>query len=89
MIAESTFNLISEHVECEHFENLTPKGFARPVQVYQVKDFISEEHRKHRRLLSRTGDRVEVNVFDSSDIRAAIEELRRIQSEFEEQLKDD
>jgi len=89
LIAESTFNLIREHVECEHFDKMTPKGFARPVQIYKVMDFKSEEHRKHRRRLSRIGDRVEVNVFDSSDIRAAIEELRRIQSEFEEQLMGD
>ncbi len=88
LIAESTFNLIREHVECERFDEMTPKGFARPVQIYQVKDFISKEHRKRRRRLSRTGERVEVNVFDSSDIRAAIEELRRIQSELIEELEE-
>ena len=32
------------------------------------------------------GQRVEVNVFDSSDIRAAIEELKQIQMQFEAQL---
>jgi hypothetical protein len=42
-----------------------------------------------RRRLSRSGDHVEVNVIDSSDIRAAIEELRRIQEEFEQQFKDE
>ena len=88
LIAESTYNLIREHVECEHFDELTPKGFARPLQVYRVKDFISKEHREGRRRLSRSGDHVEVNVIDSSNIRAAIEELRRIQEEFEQQLND-
>jgi hypothetical protein len=29
------------------------------------------------------GDRVEVNVLDSSNIQAAIEELKRIQEKFE------
>jgi hypothetical protein len=33
------------------------------------------------------GERVEVNVLDSSDIRAAIEELRRIQQAFEQELQ--
>ena len=60
----------------------------RPVQVYKVGDFRSEEHRKRRRQLSRVGERVEVNVIDSSDIRAAIEELRQIQEDFEKQLDD-
>ncbi len=88
LVAESTYNLIDAHVECEPFDELTPKGFARPVQVYRVKDFRSTEHRQGRRRLSRSGDHVEVNVIDSSNIRAAIEELRRIQEEFEQQFKD-
>jgi class 3 adenylate cyclase len=88
LVSEPTYNLIHEYVECEHFDELTPKGFARAVQVYCVKDFISTEHRERRRRLSRSGDHVEVNVIDSSDIRAAIEELRRIQGEFEEQIGD-
>ena len=87
LVLEPTYNLIRESVECEHFDELVPKGFARPVQVYLVKDFISDEHREGRRRLSRSGDRVEVNVIDSSDIRAAIEELRRIQNEFEQQFE--
>jgi hypothetical protein len=53
-----------------------------------VDDFHSEEHRERRRRLSRVGERVEVNVTDSSDIRAAIEELRRIQEDFEKQFED-
>lgn len=88
LVAESTYNLIREHVTCEHFDEIAPKGFARPVQVYMAKDFLSEEHRERRRRYSLTGERVEVNVFDSSDIRAAIEELRRIQGDFERQLTD-
>ena len=51
-------------------------------------DFLSEEHRKRRRQLSRVGKRVEVIVIDSSDIRAAIEELRQIQEDFEKQFND-
>jgi hypothetical protein len=38
--------------------------------------------------LSHIGKHVEVNVIDSSDIRAAISELRNIQIEFEQQLAD-
>ena len=51
-------------------------------------DFFSEQHRERRQRLSRVGDRVEVNIIDSSDIRAAIEELRRIQEDFEKQFDD-
>jgi adenylate cyclase len=58
----------------------------RPIQVYQVGDFLSEEHRSRRRQLSRVGEHVEVNVIDSSNIRAAIAELRGIQEDFEKQF---
>ena len=85
LVSEDTYNLIHEHVDCEFFDDLTPKGFVRPIKVYKVLDFHSEEHRARRRRLSHTGDHIEVNVIDSSNIRAAIEELRRIQTEFEAQ----
>jgi adenylate cyclase len=49
-------------------------------------DFKSDEHKLNRRQLSRSGQHVEVNVIDSSNIRAAIEELRKIQIEFQNQL---
>ena len=86
LIAESTYSLVKEHVLCEPFDEIAPKGFVRAVQVYKVDDFISEEHRNQRKRLSHVGERVEVNVIDSSDIHAAIAELRRIQEEFERDL---
>ncbi|MEE8504697.1 MAG: adenylate/guanylate cyclase domain-containing protein [Kiloniellales bacterium] len=88
LIDENTQSLIEAHVSCEPVDQITPKGFVRPIQVYQVGDFFSEQHRERRQRLSRVGDRVEVNIIDSSDIRAAIEELRRIQEDFEKQFDD-
>jgi class 3 adenylate cyclase len=88
LIDETTHSLIEGNVKCDHVDEITPKGFVRPVQIYRVDDFFSEEHRERRRRLSRVGERVEVNVTDSSDIRAAIEELRRIQEDFEKQFED-
>ena len=40
-------------------------------------------------MLSHSGKRVEINVIDSSDIRAAIEELKNIQEKFEEEYSTD
>jgi class 3 adenylate cyclase len=88
LISDTTCNLISEHVACESVGEVNPKGFSRPIEVFKVLEFRSAKHRDQllRRRLSRSGEHVEVNVIDSSDIRAAIEELRRIQQEFEQQL---
>jgi adenylate cyclase len=85
LIDETTHSLVEANVECKESTSVTPKGFVRPLVVYEVKDFFSEEHRAGRRHFSRTGQRVQVSVFDSSDIHAAIEELRRIQEDFEMQ----
>lgn len=86
LVSDSTHSLIEGSVECAVFDEITPKGFVRPVKVFEIKDFRSAEHRAKRGQLSKVGERVEVNVIDSSDIRAAIEELRRIQLEFEQQF---
>lgn len=86
LISESTYELVKDHVECEKYEKITPKGFARPVQVYLVKGFLSEDNRAERRQLSMLKDHVEVNVLDSSNIDIAIKELREILIDFEERL---
>ena len=89
LIDENTHGLVHSHVSCEPIDKITPKGFSRSVQVYQVGDFISEAHRGGRPKLSRVGQHVEINVIDSSDIRAAIEELRQFQEDFEKQIPKD
>ena len=83
LIDEYTKDLITSQVKCKKFDEITPKGFARSIQVFQLNDFKSAKHRKLRKSLSHVGDRVEVNVLDSSNIQAAIEELKRIQEKFE------
>ena len=88
LIDENTKNLINNEVETSHFDTMTPKGFARPIQTFEVMDFKSEYHRESRKPLTHTGKRVEINVIDSSDIRAAIEELKRIQIQFEKEYAD-
>jgi len=88
LIDENTHSLVEGHVSCEFIDEITPKGFVRSLKVYEVGDFLSEEHRERRQQLSRVGKRVEVNVIDSSDIRAAIAELRQIQEDFEKQFND-
>lgn len=85
LIDENTFTLISNHVNAKAQETIKPKGFARPVKVFEVQDFKPGQERTRRRRLSRTGERVEINVLDASDIAAAIEELRQIQREFEDE----
>jgi len=86
LIDEYTKDLINHDVNCKHFDEITPKGFARPVQVYQLNDFKSDDHREKRKSLTHIGKRVEVSVLDSSNIREAIEELKRIQEKFEKEL---
>ena len=89
LISENTYELISRRVEASHFDDILPKGFSRLVPVYKVLDFISESHRNARKKFSHRGDRVEVSIIDTSDIRAAIEELKVVQEEFDKALQKD
>lgn len=86
LIDENTHNLVGDQVACKPHSEITPKGFSRAIKTFQVGDFLSDQHRDKRRKLSHVSDHVEVNVTDSSNIRAAIEELRQIQISFENQL---
>ena len=41
LIDEYTKDLINTNVNCKHFDEIIPKGFVRPLQVYQLNDFKS------------------------------------------------
>ena len=82
-IDEYTKDLIKSQVNSKYIEDITPKGFARAIPVYRIEDFKSGDHRDRRKSLTHVGKRVEVNVLDSSNIHAAIEELKLIQEGFE------
>ena len=87
LIEEATLQLVKGSVKTDYFDKITPKGFSRPIEVHQVNDFISLEHKENRQQFSHRGSHVDINVFDTSDINAAIEELKKVKTEFEARLK--
>ena len=89
LIDENTNNLINDVVQTEKNNTITPKGFVRPIDTFILKDFKSQSHKDQRKMLSHSGERIEINVIDSSDIRAAIEELKNIQEKFEKEYSSD
>ena len=89
LIDENTNNLINDVVQTEKNNTITPKGFVRPIDTFILQDFKSQSHKDQRKMLSHSGERIEINVIDSSDIRAAIEELKNIQEKFEKEYSGD
>ena len=89
LIDENTNNLINDVVQTEKNNTITPKGFVRPIDTFILKDFKSQSHKDKRKMLSHSGERIEINVIDSSDIRAAIKELKNIQEKFEKEYSGD
>ena len=48
LISETTNNLVKGQIKTEYFDELTLKGFARPIGIHLVKDFISDKHKEQR-----------------------------------------
>ena len=84
LIAESTRLLIGDIAECTYVQEITPKGFVRPVPVYRLDSVKGSDSPAVP--MRHVGKHVEVNIVDSRNIRQAIEELRRIQEEYEQKL---
>jgi len=84
LVSESTRLLIDDAADCTHVEDITPKGFSRPVGVHRLEAMHIGDDQPSP--LTRKGRHVEVNVADSRKIREAIVELKRIQEEFEERV---
>ena len=88
LVSESTEKLIKDHVRLRPFSEIKPKGFSRTVQTFEINGFFKKGPQEQGKSIIRTGEKVEVNIFDKKNIRAAIVELKQIQEEFESQLAD-
>lgn len=84
LISESTNLLIGDTAECTYVQEITPKGFMRPVPIYRLDGLAGKEERAVP--LQHVGEHVEIKISDSRNIRQAIEELKRIHEEFEHKL---
>ena len=87
IISEQTYDLISDQVKCEPFKEITPKGFSRPVNTFCISDDNLKSKVSEQGQFKRLGSRVSIDIFDTSDIRAAIAELKQIEREFESLLE--
>ena len=85
LVGEATRLLIEDVAECSYVRDITPKGFVRPVRIYRLESLKGPDVLPTS--VTRKGDHVEVNITDSRNIRQAIEELKRIQEEFEQILR--
>ena len=88
VVADATKRILVEQVEFEDFDEITPKGFSRPVKLYLVRDFIPNEHRDRRQRSSLGGKNAEINVFDTTNIRAVIKGLQQVEKEIESRVED-
>ena len=87
LISDATHNLIKGKVETNYFDEIKLKGFARPIGIHLVKDFRSDNHRNERKTYSHRGKHIDIDVFDVSDIRSAIEELKAVSTKFEDLIQ--
>ena len=87
LISDATHNLIKGKVETNYFDEIKFKGFARPIGIHLVKDFKSDNHKNERKTYSHRGKHIDIDVFDVSDIRSAIEELKAVSTKFEDLIQ--
>ena len=84
LIAESTWLLIRDVAEATPMGELTPKGFARPVNCYRL-DGLSESNSA----VTRIGRHVSVNIPHRRYVRETIEELRGMEKDLARYLPND
>ena len=87
IISEITQELVGDKIESEVYQEITPKGFARPVNTFIVTNHDIKIVAGEANQFKKLGNRVSIDIFDTSDIRAAIAELKEIELEFEQLLE--
>ncbi|MBM3568236.1 MAG: adenylate/guanylate cyclase domain-containing protein [Alphaproteobacteria bacterium] len=88
LLGETTRLLLKDAARGAPAGEIEAKGLARPVATYRLEGLASGAADDGARPLSRIGRHVAVNVPDDRRIREAIEELKRIQDEFQALLRE-
>ena len=89
ILSDNTYNLINTKIKSEKFNEITPKGFSRPVQTHKLINFNMKDSELIQKSYSKKGKHVDINVFDTSDIKAAIKELKQIQVDFSKEIEEE
>ena len=83
LISAATHAREEDNIECAKHQMITPKGFVRPVDTFLLKNHTRKARGTDRAKYQKLGNYVSIDIFATSDIRAAIEELKSIELEFE------
>ncbi len=89
IISDTTYNLVKNQINSEEYEEITPKGFVRPVKTYKVIDFKNKKNSKTKKSYSKKGNHVDIQIFDSSDMKAAMKELKKLQEDFSKEIDEE
>ena len=89
IISDTTYNLVKNQINCEEYEEITPKGFVRSVKTYKVIDFKNKKNSKTKKSYSKKGNHVDIQIFDSSDMKAAMKELKKLQEDFSKEINEE
>ena len=89
IISDTTYNLVKNQINCEEYEEITPKGFVRPVKTYKVIDFKNKKNSKTKKSYSKKGNHVDIQIFDSSDMKAAMKELKKRPEDFSKEIDEE
>ncbi len=89
IISDTTYNLVKNQINCEEYEEIIPKGFVRPVKTYKVISFKNKTNIKTKKSYSKKGNHVDIQIFDSSDMKAAIKELKKLQEDFSKEIDEE
>jgi len=89
IISDTTYNLVKNQINCEEYDEITPKGFVRPVKTYKVISSKNKSNSKTKKSYSKKGNHVDIQIFDSSDMKAAIKELKKLQEDFSKEIEEE
>ncbi len=89
IISDTTYNLVKNQINCEEYEEITPKGFVRPIKTYKVISFKNKTNIKTKKSFSKKGNHVDIQIFDSSDMKAAMKELKKLQEDFSKEIDEE
>lgn len=82
LVSDATHSLTQDALNFEGAGEITPRGFARPVETFRLLSAKSDNDKVTTPII-HTGEHVHVSIIDPSRIREAIIELKAIQEKFE------
>ena len=81
LISETTYNLVKDEFIFKEFDEIIPKGFVRPIKIYEINENQELNHHQLSKIFQKSGKYINIKLDKFDNIDEAVTEIESFKKE--------